>query len=63
MNDENLLLTEVARRIGIKPYRITYALACDLVAEPKLRVGNRRMFGPEDIANLREHFEKRRGIK
>ena len=59
MNDENLLLTEVARRIGIKAYRINYALACGLVAEP-MRIGNRRVFQSADVQRLTEHFNKNR---
>ena len=61
MNDENLLLTEVARRIGVKPYQITYALSVGRIPEPELRIANKRIFRAEDIATLQRHFEKRRG--
>ena len=61
MNDENLLLTEVARRIGVKPYQITYALSVGLIAEPStMRIGNRRVFQSADVERLAEHFNKSR---
>jgi len=55
MNETQMVLSEAAQRLGVKPYRITYALANGLV-EDVPRVGNRRMFGEEDIMRLARHF-------
>ena len=63
MNDENLLLTEAARVLGVKPYQITYAISVGRVADVGLWIAHKRIFRPEDIANLRKHFENRQGIK
>jgi hypothetical protein len=46
------LLGEVSRRLGCEPYRITYLLATGKVPEPRLRLGNRRLFTEEDIARI-----------
>ena len=52
----HLLLKDVARRLRIKPYRIVYALATGLVDEPALRIANKRIFQPDDVARLAVHF-------
>jgi DNA-binding transcriptional MerR regulator len=46
------LLGEVSRRLGCAPYRIVYLLATGKVPEPRLRIGNRRLFTTEDIARI-----------
>jgi DNA-binding transcriptional MerR regulator len=53
---KHYLLKDVARKLGIKPYRITYALSTRLVGEPSLRIGNKRVFSPEDVDRLAAHF-------
>jgi hypothetical protein len=53
---QHFLLREVARHLGIKPYRVSYALAMGLVAEPRLRIANKRVFAPEDVERLAQHF-------
>ena len=55
MNDEQLLLAEAARRIGVKPYQITYAISNNLVADVP-RIGNRRIFCNEDLQRFADHF-------
>ena len=56
MNKEHLLLNEVARLVGVRPYQITYALTVGLVPEPLIRIANKRIFQSVDIARLKEHF-------
>ena len=53
---EQFSLKDVAALLGVKAYRVEYLLAHGLVAEPKLRISGRRVFGPEDVANIRAHF-------
>ena len=55
----SMSLKDVAQILGIKAYRIEYLLAHGLVPEPKLRISGRRAFGPEDVANLKAHFERK----
>ena len=45
---ETYLLVETARKAGLQPYQITYALATGKIPEPA-RIGGRRVFTNEDI--------------
>ena len=57
---QRMSLRDVAALLGCKAYRIEYLLCHGLVPEPKLRISGRRVFGPEDLANLRAHFGNRK---
>ena len=57
---EQMSLKDVAALLGVKAYRVEYLLAHGLVPEPKLRISGRRVFGPEDVANIRAHFESKK---
>ena len=57
---EQLSLKDVAALLGVKAYRIEYLLCHGLVPEPRLRISGRRVFGPEDVANIRAHFESKK---
>jgi hypothetical protein len=46
------LLGDVARLLGCKPHRIVYLLSSGQVAEPAMRLGNRRVFTKDDIARI-----------
>jgi len=52
----HLLLSDVARLLNIKQYRITYALETGLVAEPRLRIARNRVFLPDDVKRVADHF-------
>lgn len=56
MDTQYLLLNDVARILGVKAHQIAYALATGQVAEPGLRVSNKRVFGEEDVRRLAAHF-------
>jgi DNA-binding transcriptional MerR regulator len=56
MNTQHFLLRDVAHRLGVKPYQITYAITVGLVPEPGLRISNKRIFLPEDVERLAKHF-------
>jgi len=56
-NESFLLLNEVAAILGVKGYRITYALVNGLVPEPqRQRVSRKRLFSREDVERLATHF-------
>ncbi len=44
MKKQHFLLRDVAKKLGVKPYQIAYALSVGLVPEPKLRISNKRIF-------------------
>lgn len=53
---ETFSLHDVARILGVKPYRVNYAIVNGLVDDPEMRVGNRRIFKHEDLERLAAHF-------
>jgi DNA-binding transcriptional MerR regulator len=53
---QHYLLGDVAKRLGVRPYRVGYAIAVGHVPEPKLRLGNKRVFESADIERLAAHF-------
>ena len=56
MKKQHFLLRDVARLLKLKPYQVSYALSVGLVAEPALRISNKRIFQAEDINRLAGHF-------
>ena len=58
--EQQMSLRDVAALLNCKAYRIEYLLCHGLVAEPKLRISGRRVFGPEDVANIRAHFASKK---
>ncbi|MGO9109604.1 MAG: hypothetical protein ACLP9L_10245 [Thermoguttaceae bacterium] len=56
MNQQHYLLRDVAKRLGVKPYQIAYALSVGLVPEPMLRISNKRIFQAGDVDRLAAHF-------
>jgi len=56
MTTNYLLLGDVSRLLGVKPYRVNYAIVNNLVEEPALRIANRRVFVRKNVEQLAEHF-------
>jgi len=54
--NEQMTLKEASETLGVKSFRISYAIANGYVPEPK-RFGNRRVFGREDLKRLAAYFE------
>ena len=52
----HLSLKDVSRLLGLKPYRIAYAISVGLIPEPACRVGNKRVFRPKDVERIANHF-------
>ena len=56
MANKQLSLGEVAKLLRVKPYRIGYALSSGLVAEPTIRIANKRIFQTADVHRLAHYF-------
>lgn len=52
--NQHYLLSEVAMAVGRKPYQIAYMISNGELDEPKLRIGNRRVFSHEEVTRIRE---------
>jgi len=57
MHEEIYSLGQVAKEIGIAPFRITYAISTGLVPDAKMRFAGRRVFTHRDVQRLAEHFD------
>lgn len=58
MNEtEFFLLSDVARILRCQPYQIVYLLTTRQVPEPRLRIGNKRVFTMNDISRLAEKMQ------
>ena len=60
---EQMSLKDVAALLGVKAYRVEYLLCHGLVPEPRLRISSRRVFGPEDVANIRARLASKKPAK
>jgi len=56
-------LKDVAKILGVKPFRISYALSNGYLPEPLERITNRRMFSENDLKLAREYFDKHPSMK
>jgi hypothetical protein len=54
---QTMSMGECARVLQVQSYQIQYAYAHGRVPEPELRIGGRRIFMPEDVRRLAEHFK------
>lgn len=56
MAQQFYLISEVADRLGVQAHRIAYLLMTRKLEEPKLRMGNRRIFDDSDAQRVAEAF-------
>jgi hypothetical protein len=56
MKTELLLLQDVAERLGVRYYRVVYAIKSGQVPDVRLRVGNRRVFQHDELCRLADFF-------
>jgi DNA-binding transcriptional MerR regulator len=52
MTQDLYLISEVAERLGVPPHRVAYLLMARKIEEPKLRMGNRRIFTDDDAKRV-----------
>lgn len=58
MNKTHFLLAEVAKQVGCRPYQIAYRIITGVFPEPEVRINNKRIFTPDDVAVIRDYFQK-----
>ena len=54
MTQELFLLGDISRKLKVPQHRIVYLFASQAVAEPKLTLGNRRVFTVEECKLIAE---------
>lgn len=58
MQTQALGLRDVAGLLKVPAYRIQYALINGKLPEPRMRLGNNRIFEVQDVQNLAAYFGK-----
>jgi len=56
MTQQHYSLKEVAKIVGVKAHRISYAVSNGYLAEPAARITNRRMFTEADLQAAMKYF-------
>ena len=59
MAEELFLISDVARRLDVPPHRVAYLFMRRTLAEPKMRLGNRRMFTNADAKRVAKALGKK----
>ena len=54
--EKHFLLGDVSEILGRKPHQIVHLLTTRAIPEPEQRIGNRRLFSPDDVTRLARHF-------
>ncbi len=52
MSEELFLISDVAKRLDVRPHRVAYLFLTRKLVEPKLRMGNRRVFTNGDAKRV-----------
>lgn len=52
MTEELYLISDVARTLDVPPHRVAYLFLTRKLEEPKLRLGNRRVFTHDDATRV-----------
>ena len=59
MSEELFLISDVARRLDVPPYKVAYLFLTRRLVEPKLRLGNRRIFTNGDAKRVAKALGKK----
>ena len=62
MTDKHYSLKEVAKIVGVKAHRISYAISNGYLPEPAQRVTNRRLFSTADLQAALVYFAQRNNL-
>jgi DNA-binding transcriptional MerR regulator len=54
MTQQLYLISDVSRMLGVPAHRIAYLFMTRKLAEPELRLGNRRVFSRSDVQRVAE---------
>ncbi|HLW65255.1 MAG TPA: MerR family transcriptional regulator [Gemmataceae bacterium] len=52
MSENLYLISDVAKRLDVPPHRVAYLFLTRKLAEPKMRLGNRRIFTEADVRRV-----------
>ena len=58
MSEELFLISDVSKRLDVPPYKVSYLFLTRRLVEPKLRLGNRRIFTNGDAKRVAKALGK-----
>lgn len=58
-NKKHYLLNEVAKLVGVRGHRISYAITNGHLPEPVERLNNHRLFTQADVVRIKKFFAER----
>jgi DNA-binding transcriptional MerR regulator len=61
MTQQLYLISDVARLLGVPAHRIAYLFMTRKLAEPQLRLGNRRVFSRSDVQRVAKALGRKPG--
>ncbi len=56
MPKELFLLREAAKRIGVRPHQLDYAILSGFIPQPALRLGTMRVWTESDLQTAKRYF-------
>ena len=56
MPKELFLLREAAKRIGVRPHQLDYAVLSGFIPQPQLRLGTMRVWTADDLQTAKRYF-------
>lgn len=56
MPKELFLLREAAKRIGVRPHQLDYAILSGFIPQPALRLGTMRVWTESDLKSAKRYF-------
>lgn len=59
MIEHLFLIGDVSRQLNVAPHRISYLFMTRKLAEPELRLGNRRVFTVADVKRIAQALGKK----
>jgi hypothetical protein len=63
MPKDLFLLREAAKRVGVRPHQLDYAILSGFIPQPALRLGTMRVFTDTDVKNAKRHFANKQETK
>jgi hypothetical protein len=63
MPKELLLLREAAKRIGVRPHQLDYAVLSGFIPQPALRLGTMRVWTEGDLKTAKRYFASKQKAK
>lgn len=62
LSGELLTTKQVAARVGLQRYQLTYRIDRGIIADSKLRIANRRLFSEEEVQAIEQTLKSDQSV-